>query len=361
MKIKAISGYGGKTPACFLVELSGRRFLLDLGEGPEPGVFPDLAGVGPIDAVLVSHSHKDHVGGLHLLGQVGSPPVYSTAMARTIYGGPAFDPSRDLPLHGSVDILGVTVETGLASHAPGGIWMRLGGEDGVLYTGDWTLESAIYRFDPPPQAAVLICDASYGNYEASLADSLPELATEAARGPLLLPMPPAGRGLDAAVILAEAGFEVSICRAHREVATRLIESKAGEVTEEAKQRLYDMLGEAGELTETSIASGVLIAATADAAGGIAQTLASRFSADRSAAIMFTGHLAKGTPGKELVEQDSARFIRWNVHPRASDFRWLVECVRPRAILPAFIGEPGLGEFIAANPGMHFVAGEVELG
>lgn len=360
MKVRAISGYGGKTPACFLVEISDRRFLLDLGEGPEAGVYPDVGGLGKIDAVLISHSHKDHIGALHLREEIGSPPVYATAMVRQIADHPALDASHDLPLRGTTDILGVRVETGRASHAPGGVWMRLGGEGGVLYTGDWTLESPLYDFDPPPPATVLICDASYGNYDAPLAEGVRQITDEAARGPLLLPMPPAGRGLDAAVLLAEAGVDISICKAHRGIAARLIESKAGEVSEESKQRLYDMLGRAGELTATSVPGGVMIAATADAGGGVAEPLASRFAADSAAKIVFTGHVADGTPGRKLLSEGRAKFIRWNVHPRASDVVRLVGQTRPRAVLPAFCGQPVLGEFIAVTPAIPFATGPIEI-
>src|SRR6185437_10256245 len=108
-RVTAISGLGGKSPACFLVETGGRRLLLDLGEGPDPGVRPNLEGVGQIDAVLLSHSHRDHAGALDLLPQIGDPPVYASAIVAARLGRPEI---RPLPLAGSVGILGVTVRTG---------------------------------------------------------------------------------------------------------------------------------------------------------------------------------------------------------------------------------------------------------
>ncbi len=44
--LRLISGVGRKGPACFLLEASGKRLLLDLGEGPPPGCLPDIEGLG---------------------------------------------------------------------------------------------------------------------------------------------------------------------------------------------------------------------------------------------------------------------------------------------------------------------------
>src|SRR5580693_2376364 len=76
--LRLISGVGDKGPACFLIEADGKRLLLDLGEGPPPGRLPHVEGLGRIDALLLSHGHRDHVGGLSLLPKIGNPPVYAT-------------------------------------------------------------------------------------------------------------------------------------------------------------------------------------------------------------------------------------------------------------------------------------------
>lgn len=359
MKVEAISGYGGKTPACFLVEIGGRRLLLDLGEGPQAGIFPDLADVGAIDAVLISHSHKDHIGGLHLASQVGSSPVYATAMVREIGGHPALASAQELPLRGETEVLGLRVETGRASHAPGGIWMRIGGEDGVLYTGDWTRESALYDLDPFPRAAIAICDVSYGDHEAPLSEGVERLVAEALKGPLLLPMPPAGRGLDAAVLLSEAGFPVGLCAVHRRIADMLVASPDS-ISDSARRRLEDLLTKATKLDEDSPAEGVMIAATADADSGLAAKLVGRFEDDSSVRIVFTGHVADGTVGKTLIKQGNASFARWNVHPRASDIRWFADIVQPKAILPAFASQPAMDRLAKLYPDIPFSGPSIEI-
>jgi len=353
MRVRAISGYGTKGPACFLVETDGRRLLLDLGEGPEPGVFPDLENVGRIDAVLISHSHKDHIGGLDLLPTIGNPPVYATRMTQQTGKHPALNAAHDLPIQGEIDVLGIAVRTGRASHAPGGIWMRIGGEDGVLYTGDWTREGVLYPLDLMPRAKILISDCAYGSYDLPLTDGIAALTAAAANGPVLLPMPPAGRGLEIVVLLAEAGLEIGLCDQHRQIAETLLQSNGGEIEESGKRRLDALLTTARRLTENSDLSGVMMAASADGLSGLAAKLIDRFSAEASVRILFTGHVAKANPLNALIAHGRADIIRCNVHPRLRDVRWQINEVRPQMVLAAFLPPPALTEFEALFPEIAF--------
>src|ERR1700686_3283741 len=77
-RLIAASGLGPKEPAAFVVEADLCRLLLDCGEGPEPGRLPDFDAIGRIDAIILSHGHKDHAGAPRLRGRIGTPPVYAT-------------------------------------------------------------------------------------------------------------------------------------------------------------------------------------------------------------------------------------------------------------------------------------------
>ena len=150
-KLTAISGLGAKGPACFLLETGRARLLLDLGYGPAPGLWPDVSGVGRVDALMLSHGHRDHAGALKFLPDIGNPPIYATAqvLARLGREGGA------LPLHGETEVCGGRVRTGRNGHAPGGIWVHFEVSDGFLYTGDYGRESPIYAFDEPPPASAV--------------------------------------------------------------------------------------------------------------------------------------------------------------------------------------------------------------
>lgn len=347
--VRAISGLGGKAPACFLVETGTARFILDLGEGPGASQFPDLSGIGPVDAILVSHGHADHIGGLHLAGELGNPPIYATAMTRAFAGHPRLQAAQTLPLQGTLEIAGTMIETGRAGHAAGGVWMRIGGPGGLLYTGDLCRESLLYPIDPPLPARTLIVDASYGRYDEDIAPAFDSLTVTARNGPLLLPLPPTGRGVEIAVLLHEAGLPVSICDQHRHVAGLMVQSDAGTLVPGGRERLGAMLSAAASLEATSAASSVMIAANGGATGGVSKALMERFLSEPEVQILFTGHIEEGTPASALIEKGRASFLRWNVHPRFRDLSWLHGIVRPQTTLYAFCDDETAQDLTQALP------------
>lgn len=344
-RVTAISGFGTKGPAAFLVEMRGRRLLLDCGEGPDRGRLPDLSGIGRLDAVLISHGHKDHIGALHLVDD--AVPIHATAPVIAIGGHPRLAGARPLPVSGTTEIAGIGVETGQASHAPGGVWIRIGGEGGVLYSGDHTRASRLFPWQPFPRARLFILDCAYGAYDRPNARAEAALVALAGEGrPVLLPVPADGRGLEMALLLARAA-PVRLDPALRRVAEIVLAHAIG--PPEMRAAIADLLARTPPLDADAELAGVMLAASANADSGMAADLRARVEDVDRVAIVFTGHLAEGAPSQRLVESGRARFIRWNVHPTLDELRSALAEADPEIVLPAFLKAADTPALAAALP------------
>ncbi len=91
--VSFLGASGSVTPAMSLVELDGATLLVDCGADPgrdnKPVELPDDA--YEVDAVLLTHGHMDHVGGISALLASGfNAPIYGTsatlAIARIVLG-----------------------------------------------------------------------------------------------------------------------------------------------------------------------------------------------------------------------------------------------------------------------------------
>jgi Cft2 family RNA processing exonuclease len=343
--LRLISGVGSKAPACFLLETAGKRLLLDLGEGPPPGHLPDIAGLAPVDAVVLSHGHKDHVGGLTLLPKLGKPAVYATApVARDLPGLV----TRSLPIGGQSDILGIPVETGRDGHAPGGVWLNFRIGDGFLYTGDISSESVLYAFDPPAApAATVLADCSYGDYRKPLSECWPELAQYLGRGPLLLPIPANGRGPEIALELIRHGVEdIHIDEAMRAALQHLCDDDRRSLRDGLREEIERLVQIAEPIDG---ARGVMLAASADFASGASAKLLPKVEDRAEVTILFTGRINPNTPAERLAKSGRAQTMRWNVHPRLADTVELAKSVKAQTVIPAFCDRaqlPALADALA---------------
>ena len=327
-----VSGTGAKGPACFVVNTRGARIMLDLGHGPQPGVYPDVSRVDSVDALLLSHSHGDHAGGLTLRSRIGNPRVYASTIVAGLVGG---DVEGSLPLSGTADICGIRVTVGRNGHAPGGVWIHLDVDDGLLYTGDYSVESSVYAYDPPPPAKTVILDASYGAYDEPIDSCRRQLERLAEAGPVLLPVPAAGRAGDMALHLAQSGRLPHLDDHVRATIASLATDYRDCVKPEATDALAAIARDAPPIRATESGAGVMLGSVASTAGASANALLERWRDAPGPAIAFTGFVAPGTLADSLVRSGRATFTRWNVHPRLADNADLVKHAGARVVLPAF--------------------------
>ncbi|MBI3043214.1 MAG: MBL fold metallo-hydrolase [Betaproteobacteria bacterium] len=331
-RLTAISGVGGKGPACLLVETGHARLLLDLGYGPNPGQWPDVGGVGRVDALILSHGHRDHAGALKLAPQVGSPPMHATAsvLSRLGHSGDG----NAIPLNGTAEICGVTVRTGRNGHAPGGVWLHFDLGNGFLYTGDYGVESPVYAFDEPPPAGTVVLDASYGDYGAPLDDCITRLSTVFEGGSALFPVPADGRAPEMAGHVARArGVLPRIGADLRASLERLASVDCDSLRPGVAEELSRIAREAPPIAARP--EGLMFAGRADASDGEAAGLVAACGREDRPEIVFTGYYPPGTPAQRLVDSGRARYVRWNVHPRLSDNVALARSIQAKTVVPAF--------------------------
>ncbi len=342
--LRLISGIGKKGPACFAIEAQGKRLVLDLGEGPPPGCLPDVAAIAPADALVLSHGHKDHIGGLSLLAQLGHPPVYATEIVAGAL--PKGLTTRTLPVQGMSAVLGITVETGRNGHAPGGVWLNFAIGNGFLYTGDYSAESLLYAYDPPARAAATaLIDCSYGDYQRPLTECWSELATHLGQGPLLLPVPANGRGPEIALELMRHGSrDIFIDDAMQKAVRQLADAAKVSLRSDFAQEIERLAQIARPIDGPR---GVTLAASADGASGATARLLPEFERSDEIAILFTGYINPNTPAERLSKSGRAQTMRWNVHPRLSDTVILVRNVQAQTVIPAFCDRAQLPKLVAA--------------
>lgn len=170
----------GRSPACHLIEIAGRKLVFDLG----PGALARLAAAGldhrEIDTVFISHLHPDHVLDLvTLLQATNATPGWERRAPLQLIGCRglgAFTEAllaifRDarpetyaLEIHeldlGANEIAGLVVHAALTGHTSNSLALRLEAEGQVfVYSGDAADLPALVEI--AQDADLFLCEASF--------------------------------------------------------------------------------------------------------------------------------------------------------------------------------------------------------
>jgi hypothetical protein len=324
VNIEILSGLGDKGPAAIVVEAQGKRLLLDAGGALHPGDTITWANNVDVDAVLISHDHIDHIGGVAHLPE--DLPLYCTPwVANALPPGRAW---RPLPERGTLEVAGIKITTGQAGHSLGGVWLHLAVGNGVFYSGDACFESLVFPFDQPPKAAIALLDASYGSYETPQTACY-ETIRQQLNQPLALPVPTSGRALELALWLSQQASTLGLGLA---------------IDQEIRSALARLLAQPGALRRAGIDSA--IASVLARSGDQYATL--RLISDRDDTpamwpdhhLLHTGYL---TPDRRVqLAAGEISWQRWNVHLRASHLVALADQLAANQVVPLFTPLPDQG-------------------
>lgn len=322
-RIEIISGLNQKAPAAILLSTPSQRILLDAG-GALDAESDDWAVPDNLDAVLLSHDHIDHIAGLcRLPPQV---PVYCSAVtARSL---PAHHHVQVIPVRGQFRLGDLTVTTGSCGHAYGGVWFHFDVPGGLFYSGDISMESALFRFDPPPRAEIALVDASYGLYDTPQLQQRAHVAAYL-RQPTLCPVPPSGRAVEIALLEAQAGrLAMALDDDCRAMLAAMAEYDDGSLQTGVQASLCALRQ---QLPPFSVTAPLILAADPDGQAGMAGAL--RAQPDFYHRTLFTGHM--NPRARQQWQSGEVDFCRWNVHPTRRCLQRLVMMLGCHALAPLF--------------------------
>ncbi len=150
---------------CFIVreQGSGNAFVVDPGDEPEKllGAIEAL-GIEKVDAILLTHTHFDHVGAVAPVARATGAPVYCPELETRVLAnimdfvpwegfGPFESYDADHTVKGGerLELAGLPIDVIFTpGHSPGHVTYSLPAE-GAIFSGDVLFEGSVGRVDLP--------------------------------------------------------------------------------------------------------------------------------------------------------------------------------------------------------------------
>lgn len=360
-RVEVLSGAGAKGPAAIVLSTPHWRVLLDAGATLNPQEYgrtePWLArAISPhqtLDAALISHDHVDHIGAANQLPL--SVPIYCTAQVAQ-----ALAPQANwqaLPLNGQTvlhkeNAPALYISTGANGHSLGGVWLHITDEahstEGLFYSGDFSVESALFAFHCPPRSELALLDASYGNSDTPQTQHIQTLKAYL-QAPSILPVPASGRALELALWLPQNGFTSwsmdAQCYAALDLALQAPETQfqPGVFKQlQTMQQNHYCHTDGYPSLNTTADIWLLADPLADGQNNpfLKQWIAeqNRLPPHQTAShqLIYTGYLPDSQRNESAHIQMHS--LRWNVHPRRQDLVAVLQQTQAQAWQPLFTSE-----------------------
>ena len=366
MKLQFLGGADEIGASCTLLEISGHRILVDCGvrmKDRSGSSLPDLSQIqnGGIEAVVLTHSHIDHSGGLPVVYQLYDIPLYLTAPTLSLISIMLVDAqkimememeegeiplyslhevekvitaSRPLPFEQTVEICGGDVRLTFyaCGHILGAACAVLEGKnDGrILISGDISVgrQLTIPGMKPPKlKLDAVVLESTYGGrLHADRKQQEQRLIEQAAkvvsnRGAMLIPAFAVGRAQEVILILAKAiekgnlpkapiivdGLVRNICRVYSSypyIVTPFLRkriAKHGNPFFGDGKTVFPVWDPRKRIEYTKIRPAIIVSSSGMLAGGPSQLYARELAGGPKNFIAITGYQDEESPGRRIQE------------------------------------------------------------
>ena len=147
---------------CFVASDAGKAFVIDPGEEAER-ILGAIEALGlTIDAILLTHTHFDHIGAVAPVAEATGAPVYCPELETHVLANimdfvpwPGFGPyesyEADHTVKGgeTLELAGLTIDVIFTpGHSPGHVTYAIA-DEGALFSGDVLFQGSVGRVDLP--------------------------------------------------------------------------------------------------------------------------------------------------------------------------------------------------------------------